>query len=168
MLAPEMRIRIAHLPAGFRSASHARAVNPRGYRVRRPARLLPARTRPTTNCGGPPSTERWPPLESTNRRRARVRSYAIRTLHSAGLAYGSGRDRPGQTLGGDAGPGGPRRRRRVGLVMGLRPLPHRADADRRSDPRGVVADVGLRGDYVADQARPDVHGDELSQSGVPG
>ena len=52
--------------------------------------------------------------------------------------------------------------------MGLRPLPHRADADRRGHPRGVVADVGLRGDDVADQARPDVHGDELSQPGLPG
>ena len=52
--------------------------------------------------------------------------------------------------------------------MGLRPFPHRADADRRSHSRGVVADVGLRGDHVADQARPDVHGDELSQSGVSG
>ena len=52
--------------------------------------------------------------------------------------------------------------------MGLRPLPHRAGADRRGHPRGVVADVGLRGDDVADQARPDVHGDGLSQPGLSG
>ena len=71
-------------------------------------------------------------------------------------------------LAGDARAGRIRRRRRVGLAVGVRPLPHRADADRRGHPRGVVADVGLRRHHVAHQARPDVHGDELPQSGLSG
>ena len=61
-----------------------------------------------------------------------------------------------------------RRRRRLGFAVGLRPLPHGAGADGRGHARGVVADVGLRRKHVADQARPDVYGDELPQPGLSG
>src|ERR1700743_547929 len=76
-------------------------------------------------------------------RRARVRGYAIRIFHPARLANGSGRHRRRPALGGHARSGYLRRRQCLGLGMGLRPLPHRADADRRSHPRGMVADVGV-------------------------
>ena len=79
----------------FGPASHARAVNPRGDRLRRSAGLLsaiPGHALPQT-AAGHRRRSAGRPSESTNRRRARVRSYAIRTFHSAGLANGSGRDR---------------------------------------------------------------------------
>src|SRR6201999_2959981 len=82
------------------------------------------------------------PVPST----ARVRDYALWTLYSAGLAAGSRGHRTREALGGDARPGCVRRQQRVGLAVGLRPLPHGPDADRGSHARGVVVDVRLRGD----------------------
>ena len=62
----------------------------------------------------------------------------------------------------------PRRAGPVRVDLGVRPLPHRAGADRGGDARGVDADGGVRRVHLARAARPDVHLHGLPQPGVPG
>ena len=45
----------------------------------------------------------------------------------------------------------------VGIDLGLRPLPHHADADGRGDARGVDPDGRVCGEHEPGPARPDVH-----------
>ena len=93
--------------------------------------------------------------------------HAIRHVHSTGLAFGSHRHRAGRTVGGDVVGRRGGRVRRVGLGLGIRPLPHRPAPHRRGHPRGMDVDVRLRGHHPPDRARSDVHGHELPQSDVP-
>ena len=127
---------------------------------------------------GPPGGARWSQWKDPVRRikeAARIQApgaevgHAFRTVCSPGLADGPRRHRARPALGRHGGPGRARRAgRRLGVDLGLRPLPHGARAVAGGDPRGVDADGRAR---RGDQPRPpgpDVHLHELPQPGLPG
>ena len=95
--------------------------------------------------------------------------HAFRSVCSPGLADGPGRHRARPALGCHGRAGRARRAgRRLGVDLGLRPLPHGARAVAGGDARGVDADGRPR---RGDQPGPpgaDVHLHELPQPGLPG
>jgi hypothetical protein len=99
---------------------------------------------------------------------ARSNDHEVRCLRPAGLADGPGRHRPEPALGRHGrSRSALRRGRGLGVALGLRPLPHRAQALGRGDPRGVVAHGGVRGVDDPHPARSDVHLHGLSQPCLP-
>jgi myo-inositol 2-dehydrogenase/D-chiro-inositol 1-dehydrogenase len=98
----------------------------------------------------------------------RLANHALWTIHSAGMAAGSGRHRTFRSLGDDARRRAGRRGRAVRVGLGLRPLPHRSAAYGGGHARGVDADGGAgRGDR-AGPAGADVHVHGVPESRLPG